>query len=267
MSITDLISRATKEGESLSNMKSLLNNQLNKIFIAHASLILSILGVCLGLLGLIIYWIFPLETARWVWSLVVVVLIFNGIGLGRLVKELAQKGYTDALTGLPNKGFMYLRLNIDMEKYANERKEYSLAMVDIDRFKTINDTYGHIVGDKVIKELAQILRENVRSSDQVIRWGGEEFAILLPETSEEGAANLIERIRKLVENHDFGQEIDRKITISAGVVSYKNLQKAINREKHLTNKTDLIVTFSDRALYEAKKTRNTVSCFSQLKSA
>lgn len=245
----------------------LLNNHVQKIFIAHASLILSTLGICLGLLALLIYWLLPLKMASWVWSLVVIVLIINGFILGNFVKELAQKGYTDALTGLPNKGFMYLRLNIDMEKYASEAKEYSLAMVDIDRFKSINDTYGHVVGDRVIKEVAQILQENVRSTDQVIRWGGEEFAILLPETSEEGAANLIERIRKLIENHDFGPEIDRKITISAGVVSYRNLLEEIKREKHLTNKTDLIVIFSDRALYEAKKTRNTVSCFSKLKSA
>lgn len=209
-----------------------------------------------------------MEQARWVWLFVVVVLVFNGISLGQFVKTLAVKGYTDSLTGLPNKGFMYLRLNIDMEKYAKEQKEYSLAMIDIDRFKNINDTYGHLAGDKVIKEMAEILKKNVRTSDAVIRWGGEEFAILLPETNEEGAANLVDRIRSVVENYNFGPEIEgQKVTISAGVVSYKNLEEVKQKENRLTNNTDLIVKFSDRALYQAKKTRNRVCRFSQEMSA
>ncbi|WP_420794923.1 GGDEF domain-containing protein [Desulfitobacterium hafniense] len=235
-----------------------------KLFMSHAPLILSLLGILLWLLAYFIYWFFPLHQARWVWLSVVVVLIFNGISLGEFVKTLAVKGYTDSMTGLPNKGFMYLRLNIDMEKYAKQEKEYSLAMIDIDRFKNINDTYGHLAGDKVIKEVAGLLRKNVRASDEVIRWGGEEFAILLPETSEEGAANLIERIRNLMENHDFGPEIaSQKVTFSAGVVSYKKLEEVKAKENRLTNNTDLIVNFSDQALYQAKKTRNTVWRFSQ----
>lgn len=236
----------------------------SKLFMSHAPLVLSLLGVLLWVLVYFIYWFFPMEQARWVWLTVVVVLIFNGISLGEFINTLAVKGYTDSLTGLHNKGFMYLRLNIDMEKYAKLKKEYSVAMIDIDRFKRINDTYGHLAGDKVIKEIAEILSNNVRASDAVIRWGGEEFAILLPETSEEGAANLIERIRRLVETHDFGPEIaSQRVTISAGVVSYKNLEEVKRKENRLTNTTDLIVNFSDQALYRAKKTRNTVCRFSQ----
>lgn len=237
---------------------------ISKVFMSHAPLALSLLGILLWLLVYFIYWFFPMEQARWIWLTVVVVLIFNGISLGQFINTLAVKGYTDTLTGLPNKGFMYLRLNIDMEKYTKKEKEYSLAMIDIDRFKNINDKYGHLAGDKVIKEIATILSDNVRTNDAVIRWGGEEFAILLPETSEEGAANLVDRIRKLIEIYDFGPEIaSQKVTISAGVVSYKNLEEIKRKENRLTNNTDLIVKFSDQALYEAKKTRNTVCRFSQ----
>ena len=249
------------EGED--GMEKILH-LISKVFMSRAPLVLSLLGILLWLLVYFIYGFFPMEQARWIWLTVVVVLVFNGIWLGEFIKTLAVKGYTDSLTGLPNKGFMYLRLNIDIEKYAKNEKEYSLAMIDIDRFKNINDTYGHLAGDKVIKEIATIISNNVRATDSVIRWGGEEYAILLPETSEEGAANLVDRIRKLVETHDFGPEIaSQKVTISAGVVSFKNLEEVKKRENRLTNYTDLIVNFSDQALYRAKRTRNTVCRFSQ----
>ncbi|AGA70678.1 diguanylate cyclase (GGDEF) domain-containing protein [Desulfitobacterium dichloroeliminans LMG P-21439] len=242
----------------------IIKNGLKKLFLAYPSLILALAGVGLWIFVYLIYWVLPLEQARWVWFFAVAVLIYNGIILGRFVETLAIKGYTDALTGLPNKGFMYLRLNIDIEKYARRQKEYSLAMIDIDRFKIINDTYGHLAGDKVIKEVANIISHSVRASDSVIRWGGEEFAVLIPETSEEGAASLVDRIRTVIEAHDFGPAVEsHQVTISAGVVSFKNLQEVRRREKHLTNPTDLIVNFSDRALYQAKQTRNTVCCFNQ----
>jgi len=244
-------------------MKNIVNH-MGKIFMNHAPVILALAGVLLWLSVYYIYWFFPLETALWIWFGFVVILILYGLFLGMYVKTLAVKGYTDALTGLPNKGFMYLRLNIDLGKYSKGNKEYSLAMIDIDRFKHINDTYGHLAGDEVLKEVAEILRKNVRASDLVIRWGGEEFALLLPETSEEGAANLVERIRKVIETHDFGPKINsERVTISAGVVSYKNVEEIKIKEKRLTNSTDLIVSFSDQALYKAKKTRNTVCRFSQ----
>lgn len=235
----------------------------SRLFLAYTPLILSLLGVLLGILGYLIGRFVPTEYSGIFWISIIVVLIFNGILLGNLVKTLAVKGYTDPLTGLANKGFMYLRLNIDIEKCTRKGKEFSLAMIDIDRFKKINDTYGHLAGDMVLKEIAEILRDNVRMIDLIIRWGGEEFAILLPETSEEGAANIAERIRKAIEEHDFGPEIgSEKVTISAGVVSFKDLVQVKQREDKLTNDTDLIVAFSDKALYKAKQTRNTVSRYS-----
>lgn len=235
----------------------------SRLFLAHTPLILSLLGVSLGILGYLTGRFIPTEYSGAFWLSISIVLIANGVLLGSFVKNLAVKGYTDPLTGLSNKGFMYLRLNIDIEKCAKRGREFSLAMIDIDRFKKINDTYGHLAGDMVLKEIAEILRENVRMSDLIIRWGGEEFAILLPETTEEGAADLVERIRKAIEDHDFGPEIGfTKVTISAGVVSFKDLVQVKQREGKLTNDTDLIVAFSDKALYKAKQTRNTVSRYS-----
>jgi len=136
------------------------------------------------------------------------------------------------------------------------KKELSLLMLDIDKFKTINDTYGHHVGDEVIIALANILREFDRSSDVSCRFGGEEFIILLPETSIEDAYNIGERLRKRIENLAITLE-DGKIlhfTISIGASSV-NFEEEVNLEKSIQK--------ADEALYEAKESGRNKVCIAK----
>ncbi len=152
--------------------------------------------------------------------------------------------FTDPLTGLYNRR-MFLEI---AKKNINEAKRYneplSLIMLDIDHFKRINDTYGHDIGDVVLKFLASILKNNVRASDIIARWGGEEFIILLPKTELKQAYKVAEKIRKIVEMSTIklpdGERLN--FTISLGVSSfggYEDLEELIKK--------------ADIALYEAKR--------------
>jgi diguanylate cyclase (GGDEF)-like protein len=116
----------------------------------------------------------------------------------------------------------------------------SITMIDIDHFKHINDTYGHVVGDCVLKMLAQILVREVRNSDIVVRYGGEEFLIIMPLTDKKGAFQKIERIRKFVADFLFCEE-EIPVTISAGIAEYNN-------EKDVQS----FIAVADTNLYKAK---------------
>jgi diguanylate cyclase (GGDEF)-like protein len=128
-------------------------------------------------------------------------------------------------------------------------------MIDIDLFKNINDTYGHLVGDEVLKEVVRITKAPIRSVDILGRYGGEEFGLILPETNEEGAMILAEKIRNNIENHIFtikndGEELKIKLTVSIGV--------AIFPDDDVTDVKSLIKS-ADDALYISKdKGRNRV---------
>jgi diguanylate cyclase (GGDEF)-like protein len=113
-------------------------------------------------------------------------------------------------------------------------------MIDIDHFKEVNDKHGHKVGDKVLVEFANVIKENLRGSDIYARWGGEEFIVLMPETKIEQALKVAERLRKSVENYNFS-EIS-KLTISIGVVQKPPLEMKI----------DEVIIRADNALYKAK---------------
>jgi len=130
-------------------------------------------------------------------------------------------------------------------------------MIDIDFFKNFNDSFGHLAGDKLLKEIASILKASCREVDLVARYGGEEFAIILPETYKEKAYSSAERIRKLTANHPFyyaDKKPPKRITISIGVSSFP--QDA--------SRKDTLIACADKALYAAKETgRNRVCMFSR----
>ena len=148
---------------------------------------------------------------------------------------------TDPLTGLYNRTFLIENL----EKKILEAKRYnfplSIAMIDVDYFKKVNDTYGHLTGDCLLKELAFLLKKNFRGSDTIARYGGEEFLIIMPFTNKENAKKKLEKFRKLVENYKFCTE-ELKKTISVGIAEYhnENIFEFINK--------------ADQALYKAKNT-------------
>lgn len=168
------------------------------------------------------------------------------VKLGNLIQSLHIDAYGDVLTGLHNRRYFYQKLSNTM----SVKMPVSLIIIDIDDFKGINDNYGHITGDIVLKQFADILKENVRASDTVVRWGGEEFAVILPETHLNKAYLIGDRIRGIVENYRFSSEATAcKVTVSIGIT-------ATETEIDM----DEFVKIADKALYKAKETKNLVIC-------
>jgi len=164
-------------------------------------------------------------------------------------KELQKLATTDALTQIANRS--YLDEVLKQSVVANERynRPFSIVMIDIDFFKKINDTYGHLVGDTVLKKLSSLIKSRIRSVDTLGRWGGEEFMIIYQEIDCEGAYTLAENIRKVVEGHLFDDM--ENITISMGVAQYQS-----------GNSLEELLKQADNALYYSKEHgRNQVTSY------
>lgn len=140
--------------------------------------------------------------------------------LARANAELLQLSRQDALTGLANRRVVDERLQSEFLRSQRHHQPFVLVMVDIDYFKRINDSYGHAVGDQVLQQVAQLLRDSVRESDLVGRFGGEEFILLLPSTGREDGAKLAEKIRQRLEA--MSVEVVGHITASFGVAQYSS---------------------------------------------
>lgn len=165
----------------------------------------------------------------------------------RVIKEqeLERIASTDSLTGLLNRMSFDRRLDNEMARRDRYARPLSLIMLDIDYFKSINDTHGHHVGDDVLIEFAQLLSSNLREMDVVARWGGEEFMVLVPETTRDQAGQLAEKLRRLVSETPFSTV--ETISASFGVVEIGD-----------ATATETIKRV-DNALYKAKRTgRNRV---------
>jgi len=147
---------------------------------------------------------------------------------------------TDPLTGIYNKGKFNQVLEEELKKVKRYGRPLGVILFDIDHFKKINDTYGHQVGDYVLKTIAKLVKENIRNTDTLARWGGEEFVILAPETDLNGLKTLAEKLRKIIENHNF--EPVEKVTSSFGIT------EAIPEDT-----TDTVIKRADEALYLAKE--------------
>jgi diguanylate cyclase (GGDEF)-like protein len=131
-----------------------------------------------------------------------------------------------------------------MDRAARYASLLTLMMVDIDNFKQINDTYGHLAGDRILKQLATLLKRELRSPDTVARYGGEEFVVLLPETTTTESRNFAERVLKRVAGYDFGEPgRPVRVTISIGLAAYPN-EKVTDGES--------LLRLADHNLYRAK---------------
>ncbi len=156
-----------------------------------------------------------------------------------IIREFKFLAEIDSLTGFYNRKKIENLLNQEVERASRYKKDLSLLFIDLDNFKEINDTYGHLTGDKVIKEVAQIIKEEIRRTDFVGRFGGEEFLVVLPETRPSEALKVANRIRKRVEDKRTGVG---RITVSIGVTC---MREGENPET-LFNRVD-------RAMYLAKE--------------
>jgi len=169
----------------------------------------------------------------------------------KLSKEKFQATF-DPLTKLYNRSTFELYLKQEVARIRRYHHSLSLIMLDIDHFKKINDTYGHEAGDLVLKEFANILRQEGRETDLPVRWGGEEMMLLLPETDIEGAKGKAEQIRQKVENHEFSQV--GKVTASFGVSYIKDIGTEMEGTSlDRISLSSSLVKSADKALYEAKE--------------
>jgi two-component system cell cycle response regulator len=159
--------------------------------------------------------------------------------------RLEALAHTDSLTHLLNRRALTIRLVAELERVRRYNSPLAMLMIDLDHFKVVNDTYGHLVGDEVLRGIGMILQRSVRSVDMVARYGGEEFVIVLPETGETGAIAFAERIRQRVDQHNFeaARSSSVRVTVSIGVSCLPS--------PHVDSAEDLFAG-SDAALYRAK---------------
>ena len=173
------------------------------------------------------------------------------IDRAKMLKTLEKLAITDGLTRLFNLRHFYKQLEIEIDRCNRYGHSLALLLLDIDHFKKCNDTYGHLEGDKVLIRLGQIIKVCLRTMDSAYRYGGEEFTIILPETTGKEANNVAERISASVESERFSTEAgeDFSITISIGVTEYF-------KEEQLST----FIHRADQAMYKSKaKGRNRIS--------
>ena len=161
----------------------------------------------------------------------------------KMMQELKEAATLDHLTKLANKRLFNEEMSRQIALTKRYERELSLVLADLDHFKAVNDQYGHASGDEVLTEVADIIRHHLRDSDLAARWGGEEFALLLPETDLNGARLLAEKLRSKIENHTFelqGQKAS--VTCSFGVFSLDDCHPD----------ADSLFAQADKQLYQAK---------------
>ncbi len=170
---------------------------------------------------------------------------------GRMMERLQKLAITDGLTKLHNSRSFYSQLEVEVDRFNRYKRSLALLLMDIDHFKKYNDTYGHLEGDKALVRIAQLIKSCLRKLDSAYRYGGEEFTVILPETSCEEAHTVAQRIKSALKAENFipKQGKEAQITISIGVTEYspdEQLSEFIQR--------------ADKAMYLSKgKGRNKVT--------
>jgi len=173
------------------------------------------------------------------------------------VERIRQLSYLDGLTGIFNRRFFELRIVEEIERARRNGGGMAVIMADIDQFKRLNDEFGHLLGDEVLRQVSSLFHQQLRKIDVVCRYGGEEFAILLTQTSAQHAMAVAEKLRKLVEGWQF-PGVPRTVTLSAGVAAFPEHGSA----------RDELIRAADNGLYAAKQAgRNRVCLAHELRAA
>jgi diguanylate cyclase (GGDEF)-like protein len=173
-------------------------------------------------------------------------------------RELERLSISDGLTGLYNHRHIHGLLHEEYERANRSHDPLTVAMFDLDRFKSVNDNYGHQAGDRVLQQFADILRNTARDIDRIGRYGGEEFMVILPETALREGAIFVERVRREVSRYAFviGRDEPLYMTVSAGVATYPH---------PMVGSPETLVRLADEALYAAKAGgRNRIVRFDEL---
>jgi len=172
--------------------------------------------------------------------------------LQRTKAELQRMAHTDALTNMHNRRYFMERLQSEFERIMRHGSVLSVLLFDLDHFKQVNDTYGHDVGDAVLIAIAEVVKQVKRGTDIACRFGGEEFALLLPETDKIGALNLAQRMRRSIEIYPYASKIghDVRVTASIGVATLTHTDQA----------PESLLKTADRALYKAKDGGRNMVC-------
>lgn len=215
-----------------------------RFFYNHMPLTLAILGMLVGLTGYYLDIVLQVSFENLLWAGIALLLSVTGFTTGGMIQRLHVSSHTDYVTGLWNRRYFYLRLDEEEARATRKNAQLCVAMIDIDNFKAINDRYGHAAGDMLLADLATMFRKNVRETDIVTRWGGDEFAIIFSGASLMEAYEIMERIRQTVEmrfSSSYG------LAISAGIIS-------LEPDRDIK---DLLIA-ADQALYKAKEQKNSV---------
>ena len=168
----------------------------------------------------------------------------------KLVDKLEQQTIRDPLTGTYNRRHLYCYLESLIKSTEKDGTSFCIVMFDIDKFKVLNDTYGHLIGDEVLCDVSKLLMSDLREYDIVARYGGEEFVVILPSAKECDAVKRADQIRQKIEEFNFNDKITKPVTISGGVSFFK---KGMSASK--------IIEVADTNLYKAKETgRNKIVC-------
>jgi len=160
-------------------------------------------------------------------------------------RQLEELATTDGLTKIYNRRYFLEILDLEFQRAKRYGSKLAFIMIDVDDFKSFNDNYGHLLGDRILADVARILRENIRMPDQIGRYGGEEFSLMMPETDIAGAQSMAERLRRNIEEfsvYERGEEL--KLTISIGLAAYP---------RNGVETVDDLIKLADDALLEAKR--------------
>jgi diguanylate cyclase (GGDEF)-like protein len=169
------------------------------------------------------------------------------------VERIRQLSYLDGLTGIFNRRFFELRIMEEIERARRCGTGMAVIIADIDQFKKLNDEFGHLLGDEVLRQVSSLFHQQLRKIDVVCRYGGEEFAILLTNTNAQHAMSVTEKLRRLIEGWQF-PGVPRTVTISAGVAAFPD---------HGTTRDELIRA-ADTGLYVAKQAGRNRVCLASL---